>query len=64
MLTSSRDIKRRLEREGWLLVRVRGSHHVFRHPSKIATIVLPHPRKDLGIGLTRAIYRQAGWSFD
>jgi predicted RNA binding protein YcfA (HicA-like mRNA interferase family) len=64
MLTSSRDIKKRLEQDGWMLVRVRGSHHVFHHPVKNATIVLPHPRKDLGIGLVRAIYRQAKWSFD
>jgi predicted RNA binding protein YcfA (HicA-like mRNA interferase family) len=64
MLTASRDIKRRLERNGWILVRIRGSHHVFRHPTAGATIVLPHPKKDLGIGLTRAIYRQAGWRLD
>ena len=30
MLTTSRDIIRRLEREGWTLVRVTGSHHVFK----------------------------------
>ena len=64
MLTSSRDIKRRLEQEGWLLDRVRGSHHVFRNPRTGAVIVLPHPRKDLGTGLIRAIYRQAGWQPD
>jgi predicted RNA binding protein YcfA (HicA-like mRNA interferase family) len=64
MLTSSRGIKRRLERDGWILVRVRGSHHVFRAPKTGAIIVLPHPKKDLGIGLSRAIYRQAGWPID
>lgn len=46
MLTSSRDIKKKLEREGWVLVRVRGSHHVFRSSAKGATIVLPQPKKD------------------
>jgi predicted RNA binding protein YcfA (HicA-like mRNA interferase family) len=64
VLTSSRDIKKRLEREGWILVRIRGSHNVFRSPRGNTTIVLPHPKKDLGIGLTRAIYRQAGWVAD
>jgi predicted RNA binding protein YcfA (HicA-like mRNA interferase family) len=34
MLTNSRDIKRRLEQEGWILQRVAGSHHVFKHPAK------------------------------
>lgn len=64
MLTNSRDIKRRLEDEGWQLERVSGSHHVFKHSAKRDTIVLPHPRKDLGRGLVRAIYKQAGWPPD
>ena len=61
MLTNSRDIKRRLEQEGWVLDRVTGSHHVFKHPQRPATIIsMPHPKKDLGRGLLRNIYRQAG----
>ncbi len=64
MLTNSRDIKRRLEHEGWILERIAGSHHVFKHPRTRATIVLPHPKKDLGRGLVRNIYKQAGWQPD
>jgi predicted RNA binding protein YcfA (HicA-like mRNA interferase family) len=64
MLTSSRSIKQRLEREGWVLDRVRGSHHTFRSTATGAIIVLPHPKKDLGTGLIRAIYKQAGWRLD
>jgi predicted RNA binding protein YcfA (HicA-like mRNA interferase family) len=64
MLTSSRDIKQRLEREGWILERVAGSHHDFKHPTTRDTIVLPHPKKDLGRGLVRAIYKQAKWKPD
>jgi predicted RNA binding protein YcfA (HicA-like mRNA interferase family) len=64
MLTNSRDIKRRLEQEAWILDRVTGSHHVFKHPRTRQTVVLPHPKKDLGIGLVRNIYRQAGWEPD
>ncbi|MCJ7597020.1 MAG: type II toxin-antitoxin system HicA family toxin [Methyloceanibacter sp.] len=62
MLKSSRDIKRRLEDDGWILDRVKGSHHVFRNPTTGAIIVLPHPKKDLGTGLVRKIYKQAGWT--
>jgi predicted RNA binding protein YcfA (HicA-like mRNA interferase family) len=51
MLTNSRDIIRRLEREGWTLVRVTGSHHVFKSPISGETVVVPHSKKDLGIGL-------------
>jgi predicted RNA binding protein YcfA (HicA-like mRNA interferase family) len=64
MLTNSRDIKRRLEQEGWVVERVTGSHHVLKHPRRLETIVLPHPKKDLGRGLVRNIYKQAGWEFD
>ena len=64
MLTSSRDIKRRLEREGWVLIRVTGLHHVFRNPGRSAKIILPHPKKDLGTGLVHAIYKAAGWRTD
>ncbi len=64
MLTSSRDIIRRLEKEGWTLVRVTGSHHVFKNPTSGNTLVVPHPKKDLGKGLVRAIYKGAGWNPD
>jgi predicted RNA binding protein YcfA (HicA-like mRNA interferase family) len=64
MLTSSRDIIRRLEREGWTLVRITGSHHVFKNLLSGETLVVPHPKKDLGKGLVRAIYKAAGWKPD
>jgi predicted RNA binding protein YcfA (HicA-like mRNA interferase family) len=64
MLTNSRDIKRRLEQEGWILARVAGSHHIFKHPKIPNTVTLPHPKKDLGKGLVRNIYRLAQWDFD
>jgi predicted RNA binding protein YcfA (HicA-like mRNA interferase family) len=64
MLTNSRDIKARLDREGWSLVRVKGSHHHFRDPSTGRMVVLPHPKKDIPIGTVRAIYSAAGWIKD
>jgi predicted RNA binding protein YcfA (HicA-like mRNA interferase family) len=64
MLFSSREIKKRLEKEGWTLDRVKGSHHILRNPHSGAIVVLPHPKKDLGVGLVRAIYKQAGWVLD
>lgn len=64
MLTNSRDIIRRLKKEGWLLERITGSHHVFKSPISSETVVVPHPKKDLGKGLVRAIYRGAGWRPD
>jgi len=56
----SADLIRLLRADGWLLDRVRGSHHVFKHPVKAGLVVVPHPKKDLGPGLVAAIRKQAG----
>jgi predicted RNA binding protein YcfA (HicA-like mRNA interferase family) len=64
MLTNSRDIIRRLEQDGWAVVRVTGSHHVFKSPVSDKTVVVPHPNKDLGKGLVHVIYKGAGWRHD
>ncbi|MBI2735578.1 MAG: type II toxin-antitoxin system HicA family toxin [Rhodospirillales bacterium] len=56
----SADLIRELTKAGWMLDRVRGSHHVFIHPSRPGIVVVPHPKKDLGKGLVAKIRRQAG----
>lgn len=49
---------RELEAAGWKLKRIKGSHHQFVKDGR--TITVPHPKKDLGIGLVKAIRKQAG----
>ena len=49
-----------LMQDGWTLRGAKGSHHIFVHPAKPGHVVVPHPRKDLGIGLVTAILKQAG----
>nr|WP_181872582.1 type II toxin-antitoxin system HicA family toxin [Phyllobacterium bourgognense] len=49
----SADIIRELVKAGWILDRIRGSHHVFKHPDRPGHVVVPHPKKDLGMGLVR-----------
>ncbi|WP_227485287.1 MULTISPECIES: type II toxin-antitoxin system HicA family toxin [unclassified Acidithiobacillus] len=39
----SRAIIKRLEADGWVLVRVRGSHHQFKHPDRIGLVTVKHP---------------------
>jgi len=56
----STEIVKELKAAGWVLDRIRGSHHVFRHPAWPGIIVVPHPKKDLGTGLVAAIRKQAG----
>jgi predicted RNA binding protein YcfA (HicA-like mRNA interferase family) len=57
---SSRDVIRRLEADGWRLVRITGSHHHFRHPQKPGIVTVVHPQKDMRIGTLRSIERQSG----
>ena len=61
---NSRSILRRLEREGWVVVSIQGSHHKLTRPDRSYPIIVPHPRKDLPIGTARAIARAAGWLSD
>jgi predicted RNA binding protein YcfA (HicA-like mRNA interferase family) len=36
-----------VEDDGWMLDRVNGSHHHYRHPAKKGTVTIPHPVKDM-----------------
>ena len=55
----SSELIRKLEADGWTLDRVRGSHHVFKHPSKPKRVVVPHPKRDLPTGTLRSILKDA-----
>jgi predicted RNA binding protein YcfA (HicA-like mRNA interferase family) len=57
---NSRDVVRMLIEAGWYEDRVAGSHHIFKHPTAQGHISVPHPKKDLGIGLVNKILKQAG----
>ena len=56
----SADLIKRLEQAGWQLRNVRGSHHIYAHPARGGHISVPHPKKDLGIGMTQKLLKQAG----
>jgi predicted RNA binding protein YcfA (HicA-like mRNA interferase family) len=57
-MTSSQLIKKMLK-AGWVLRAVKGSHHVYTHPDRPGHISVPHPKKDLGIGLLNKLLKQA-----
>ena len=56
---NSADLIRLLKSHGFAVVSVRGSHHKLRNAAGI-TVIIPHPKKDLGKGLVAAIRKQAG----
>jgi predicted RNA binding protein YcfA (HicA-like mRNA interferase family) len=62
---SSDQVRRALVRAGFLVHRIKGSHHHLRHPSRPgARSVVPMHRGDLPAGTLRAIIKQAGLSLD
>ncbi len=55
-----RDLMRRLEADGWVLARTKGSHRQFKHPTKPGTVtVAGHPGDDVPPGTHKSILRQA-----
>ncbi|HEY9184781.1 MAG TPA: type II toxin-antitoxin system HicA family toxin [Salegentibacter sp.] len=49
-----------IEKDGWYLVRNKGSHHHFKHLSKKGVVTYPHPKKDIPKGTVNSIFTQAG----
>jgi predicted RNA binding protein YcfA (HicA-like mRNA interferase family) len=55
---------RALERCGWELDRVKGSHHVFRHPDHPHRVVVPMHARDLAKGTLNQIVDASGATRD
>ena len=56
-----RDAIKRVERDGWVLVRQTGSHRQYHHPSKPGTVTIAgKPALDLDPKTERSIRTQAG----
>jgi len=59
-MQNSTELIRKMTQAGWVLRGVKGSHHIYTHPSLPGHVSVPHPRKDLGIGLINKLMKQAG----
>jgi predicted RNA binding protein YcfA (HicA-like mRNA interferase family) len=56
-----REAVRLIEDDGWYLVRTRGSHRQFKHPSKKGLVTIAgKPNDDLAPGTLNSILKQAG----
>ena len=62
LAVTPREAVRALERCGWQLDRVRGSHHVFRHPAHRHRVIVPMHARDLARGTLSAIIDASGVS--
>ena len=57
---SGREFARMIERRGWVLMRVHGSHHIYGKVGNVARISLPiHGNSPLKVGLLRHLAKLA-----
>lgn len=62
---SGKKFTKLLERNGWILLRVNGSHHIYGKPGNIQRISVPiHGNKTLKTGLLKHFLKVSGISED
>jgi len=56
-----RDVIKLIERDGWFLVRTRGSHRQFHHPTKSGTVTVAGKESvEMPPGTLNNVMKQAG----
>ena len=58
-IMKSSELIKQITALGWVFNRSNGSHHIFTHPKMGGHLCIPHPKKDLGVGLVEKILKQA-----
>ena len=59
-IRSPEKLARALEKKGFELDRIRGSHHAYCHPDLDITVTISFHKKEVGKGLLIEIMKQAG----
>jgi predicted RNA binding protein YcfA (HicA-like mRNA interferase family) len=58
---SGKAFAKAVERQGWTLLRIAGSHHIFGKSGEVARLSIPiHGNQPLKLGLQRALMKLAG----
>jgi len=56
-----KDVIKMIEKDGWILVRIRGGHRQFHHPAKPGTVTIAGKEGiDMPIGTLNSVLKQAG----
>lgn len=56
-LLSSKELMKLLKSKGWVLDRIKGSHHTFVKAGRDEVITVPHPEKDVAKGTLQKILK-------
>ncbi|MBO0689530.1 MAG: type II toxin-antitoxin system HicA family toxin [Candidatus Dormibacteraeota bacterium] len=62
-MANARQVRKALEKAGWKLVRVHGSHHVYRRADRVL-VLGAHDSEEIGRRLLSRIATQAWLSLD
>jgi predicted RNA binding protein YcfA (HicA-like mRNA interferase family) len=58
---SGKELARVLERHGWTLLRIQGSHHIYGRSGSVVRLSVPiHGNKPLKFGLLKHLLKMAG----
>ena len=55
-----KELMRILAQDGWVVVRIQGSHHIHKHSTKPGTIAVAFHNKDMALGTLNKILKAAG----
>ena len=56
-----KDVIKMIEKDGWQLVRIRGSHRQFHHQTKGGTVTIAGKESvDMPVGTLNSVLKQAG----
>ncbi len=58
---SSKEIIKRLKKDGWYKAGQQGSHTQWKHDEKLGKITVPHPKRTLHPKTVKSIFKLAGW---
>ncbi len=60
---SGKELAKLVERHGWTLLRINGSHHIYGKPENVVRLSIPiHGNKPLKTGLLKHLLKSAGLS--
>jgi predicted RNA binding protein YcfA (HicA-like mRNA interferase family) len=60
---SGKDLAHSVERHGWVLLRIHGSHHIYGKTRSVVRLSIPvHANRPLKQGLLRHLLKEAGLS--
>ncbi|MCL1893470.1 MAG: type II toxin-antitoxin system HicA family toxin [Holophagaceae bacterium] len=54
-----RELEKIVLADGWELIRTKGSHHHYKHPSKKGTTTIPNHPGDIPKPIIKSVLRQA-----